>query len=108
MNISLTKAKLFVMRYDISQVSQIQDISHIVIITDSIHAAKYIFDIFIHSYQLQSIAISSNLRKFFNKNNSNFILFWNCPSNNKWPLYLLVDKKSKFHRIDPILPNKTS
>ena len=34
------------------------------------------------------------------------ISFWNCPSDNKWLLYLLVDKESKFHKISPILSSK--
>ena len=36
---------------------------------NAIPAAKQIFDSLIHSYQLYTIAISSNLKKFFNKNN---------------------------------------
>ena len=83
MNVLSIEAELFAIRYDISQTSQMQDVSHIVIITDTIYTTKYIFDMFIHSYQLQSIAISSNLRKFFNKSNSNSISFWNCFSNDK-------------------------
>ena len=68
------EAKLFAIRYSISQASQIQDISYIVIITNTIYTAKHIFDMSIHSYQLYSITISSDLRKFFNKNDSNSIL----------------------------------
>ena len=54
-----------------------------------------------------SITISSGLKKFFNNNLSNTILFWDYPSDNKWPPYLLVDKELKFHKISPILPSKT-
>ena len=50
MNILLTKAELFATRYGISQVSQIQDIIYIVIITDAIYIAKYIFNTSIHSH----------------------------------------------------------
>ena len=63
---------------------------------------------FIYLYQLHIIAIFSNLRKFFDKNTSNLISFWDCPSNDKWSLYLLVNKKSKFHKISLILPSKIS
>jgi len=35
------------------------------------------------------------------------ISFWNYSSNDKWPLYLLVDKKSKLYKISPILSSKT-
>ena len=38
-----------------------------------------------------SIAISQDLKEFFNKDPNNFITFWNCSSNNKWYLYYLVN-----------------
>jgi len=41
------------------------NISKIIIITDSIHMARKIFDPSVHPYQVQSIAILSDLRKFF-------------------------------------------
>jgi len=81
---------------------------HIIIITNAILVAKRIFDTFLHLYQLYSIVISNDLKKFFNKNLSNTISFWNCSSDNKWPLYLLVDKKLKLHNISSILSSKTS
>lgn len=39
-NISLTEAKLFTIRCGISQVTQMQDVTHIVVITNAIPAAK--------------------------------------------------------------------
>jgi len=80
---------------------------HIIIVINAILAAKRIFDMSLHPYQLYSIIISSDLKKFFNKNLSNTISFWDCPSNNKWSLHLLVDKELKFHKISPIFPSKT-
>ena len=47
----------------------------IIIITDVIPATKRIFDTSYYSYQLYSIAISSNLRRFFNKNPNNIVFF---------------------------------
>ena len=108
MNISSTEAKLFVIRCDISQATQIQDITHIVVIINAILATKQIFDLLIHPYQLYTIVISSNLRKFFNKNNNNLISFWDCPRSNKWPLHLFVNKESKYHKMNPILSSGTS
>jgi len=75
MNITSTEAESFVTRCDINHATQIQDISHIIIIMDVIPAAKCIFDTSIHSYQLHSITISKDLREFFNKNSINLILF---------------------------------
>lgn len=64
--------------------------------------------VLVKQLQLHSITISKNLRKFFNKSPNNTINFWDCPSDNKWPPYLLVDKESKFHKISPILSSKIS
>jgi len=50
MNILSTETKLFAIRYGISWASQIQDITCIVVITDTIHATKHIFDTSIHPY----------------------------------------------------------
>jgi len=107
-NVLSTKAKMFAIRCGISHASQLQVITCIVVITDAIYTAKHIFDMFICLYQLHSITISNNLRKFFDKNTSNSILFWDCPSNNKWPPHLQADKESKFHKMSPILSSKMS
>ena len=50
MNVISTKAKLFVIRYSINCVTQMQDIKHIIIIMDTIYVAKHIFDTTIHLY----------------------------------------------------------
>jgi len=47
-NIMSTKAELFAIRYDINQATQLSNINCIVIIMDLLHAAKQIFDWFIH------------------------------------------------------------
>jgi len=70
-----TETKLFIVKCSINHTTQIQDITHIIVITDAIPATKHIFDISIHPYQLHSIAISNNLRGFFNKKSNNLILF---------------------------------
>ena len=103
MNILSIKAKLFAIRYSISQATQMQDVEYIVIITDAISGAKWIFDLSVYPYQLYTIIIFSNSRNFFNKSENNSISFWDCSNSNKWPFYLLVDKESKQHKINPIL-----
>ena len=65
-NITFTEVELFTIRYSINQAVQVQDTIHI-IITDTIHSARRIFDFLSHSYQLQSIAISQDLRVFIEK-----------------------------------------
>ena len=51
-NVTSTKAELFTIRCGINQSSCLDYISKIIVITDSIHAVKRIFDLFIHSFQV--------------------------------------------------------
>jgi len=101
-NITTTEAKLFAIWYGINQAVGITNINHIVVIMDSLHTAKRIFDSLLHPYQIYSAAISHELRDFL-KDANNCIEFWNCPSKQKWPLHALVDKDSI-----PIFPCKSS
>jgi len=75
MNVISTEAELFTIRCEINWAIQTQNITHIIINTDAIPAAKQIFDMSNHSYQLHSITISSDLGEFFQKNSSNSISF---------------------------------
>jgi len=70
-----TKAKLFVIRCGIDQAIYLPNIKRIVIILDSIYAAKRIFDSSIYLYQIHSVAISCKLREFFTRSSNNFIEF---------------------------------
>ena len=78
---STTEAKLFAIRCGINQAISIPHIKCIVVITDSLYAAKKIFNSSLHSYQIHSTTIACELREFFNKYMNNHIEFWNCPSN---------------------------
>jgi len=89
-NITSTEAELFAIRYGINQaairygINQatiISSISKIIIIADSIHTTRRIFDS--SSHLLYAAAISTELRKFFTKNYHNSIEFWECPSHCK-------------------------
>ena len=82
-NVTSTKAKLFAIRYSINQAVQVLNPTHIIVITNTIHSARRIFNSLFHSYQLQLITISQDLRIFFNKNSNNSINFWNCSSSIK-------------------------
>ena len=107
-NLSITLWMVFTIRYRIDQAIKLQDISKIVVITDAIPATKQIFNTSVYLYQLHSITISKNLRKFFKKNSNNSISFWNYPDSIKWSLYSKVNKELKYIKIDPILPSKMS
>ena len=63
--ITSTEAELFSIRCSINQACGQNNISKIVVITDSIHAAKRIFDNNPHPYQLHITAILQELRRFF-------------------------------------------
>ena len=94
-NITTTKAELFMIHCGINQAVTNSDVNYIVIITNSLYTAKRIFDSLVHPYQIYSAAISQELREFFSKDSCNCIEFLNCPSKQKWPLYYSVDKDTK-------------
>jgi len=83
-NVTSTEAELFAIRCGINQVSCLNYMFKIIVITDSIHAAKRIFDLSIHPYQVQAAAILKDLHYFFNRHRDNSIEFWKCPSYLKW------------------------
>ena len=82
-NVTSTEAKLFVIKCGLNQTIQLNNIKCIVIITDSIHMAKRIFDSFIYPCQVQILSISKELREFFKRDRHNSIEFWKCPSQDK-------------------------
>ena len=106
-NVISTEAELFVIRCAINQAIQIPNINHITIVMDAIYAVQHIFDLSVHPYQLQAIVILKELREFFNKNSSNSIDFWDCSSNNNWPLHSVVDKETKKFNLTPLFPCKS-
>jgi len=55
MNILSTEAKVFTIKCGISQAIQIQDVTWIVIVTNTIPATKRIFDMSNHPYQVHFI-----------------------------------------------------
>jgi len=78
--VTSTKAELFAIRCSINQATNSNDITKIIVVTDSIHATRKIFDPSVHPYQVQSAAILSELCNFFNCHKGNTIEFWECPS----------------------------
>jgi len=103
-----TEAELFAIRCGINQASSIDNISKIIIVTNSIHAARKIFNILPHPYQIHTTAILEDLHTFFSKNSINSIEFWESPSCLNWHLHKTVDHESKSSNHTPIFPCKTS
>ena len=71
---------MLTIRCGINQAISKTNVSKIVVITDSIHATKKIFDLSTHPFQNQSMAILGDLCHFFSKDLNNSIEFWECPS----------------------------
>ncbi len=106
--VTSTEAELFTISCSINQACIKENISKVIVITDSIHAAKKIFDSKSHPFQSHTVAILSELRDFFNSNHNNSIEFWECPSRLKWRFYHDVDKDSKSFHPTPAYPCKIS
>jgi len=102
-NVISTEAELFAIRCGINQATHIDNISKIIVVTDSIHAVKRIFDLSVHPFQVQSAAVLSVLCYFFNCHANNTIKFWECPSHLKWYLHNEVDKETKMFIISLLM-----
>ena len=74
-NVTSTEAKLFTICYSINQAIILPQVKKIIVITDSLHAMKRIFDSLIYSYQIHSAVISHKLREFLIESDDNYIEF---------------------------------
>ena len=99
---------MFTIRYSINQATARTNVSKIIVITNSIHAAKKIFDSSSHLFQIQSVAILEDLHLFFSKDPNNLIEFWECSSHLDWHLHKAVDLEIKAFYLTPSYPSKTS
>ena len=106
--VTSTEVELFAIRCSINQACNNENISKVIVITDSIHAAKKIFNTKSHLYQIHILVIFNELRQFFTRCQDNHIEFWECSSRLRWNLHKSVDKDSKSFKPTSILPNKTS
>ena len=73
--ITSTEAELFAIRYGINQACNKENISKMIIVTNSIHAARKIFDNKSNPYQIHSTAILCELQHFFSAHQRNSIEF---------------------------------
>jgi len=74
-NITYIKVELSAIRCGLNQAFCLANIEHIVVITNSIHVVNKIFDLFIHLYQIQTLAIFKEIREFFKRNHHNYLEF---------------------------------
>ena len=75
LNVTSTKAELVAIRYNINQATNIDYISKIIIIMDSIHVAKKIFNLSSHSFQKHAVVILREFCSFFSYHPNNYIEF---------------------------------
>jgi len=107
-NITSTKAEFFAIRCSINQAAYLQDISKIIVVMDSIHVAKKIFDPFLNMLQKQAALILNDLRKFFNHHHENTIKFWEYPRKSNWKLHKIINIETKSFNLTPLFLNKNS
>jgi len=103
--VTSTEAELFAIRCGINQACGKNNISKIIIVSNSIHTAKRIFESGPYPYQLHMTSILQELRRFFDKDQINSIEFWKCPSCLNWRLHQTVDKDSKSFNSQLMLPS---
>ena len=107
--ITSTKAKFFAIRCSINQAAHLQDISKIIVVMDSIHVVKKIFDSFLNMLQKQTALILNDLRKFSNYHHKNTInKFWECPSKSNWKLHKIINIETKSFNLTSLFLNKNS
>ena len=78
--VTSTEAELFAVRCGINQATNFDNVSKIIVVTNSIHIARKIFKLSVYLYQVQSIAILSDLCNFFKYYETNSIKFWEYSS----------------------------
>ena len=107
-NVTTTEAKLFAIWCGINQAVANFNPNHIVVITNSLHAARRIFNFSVHPYQIYSAMISQELREFFSKDAYNHIKFRDCSTKQQWLLHYSVDKETKNMVFILLFPYKSS
>ena len=91
-------AELFAIRLGVVKTTSF-DVKYIIIITDSLTAARRAVDTSVHSGQAHSLAIVQALRGFFTNHPDRSIHFWDCPSKAQWSLHFLAHKDATSTKI---------
>ena len=107
-NIMSTEAELFAIRCGINQAINSTGISKIIIIMNSIHTAKKIFNTSLHPFQIHAAAILKELCLFFSCSQENSIEFWKCLSRCNWSLHKVINKETKLFNPVPLFSCKSS
>ena len=105
-NITSSEAEFFAIRCGINQATHLHGISKVIVVTDSIHVVKKIFDPSSHLLQKHVAFILNDLREFFTHHQENTIKIWECLSKSKKNLHKKVDMETKLFNLILLLPNK--
>jgi len=87
---------------------EIDNIHDIMVITDSITAARKNLKSKVDPLQNMFISLAAIVKTFLSKDGSNKIRFWYCPSRAEWPRHKLVDDQVKASSCAPTFPSKES
>jgi len=87
---------------------KIDSVHDIMVITDSIAAAKKILESKVDPLQNMFIPLASAIKTFLSKDGRNKIRFWYCPSKAEWPRHKLIDDQVKASSCAPTFPSKES
>ena len=107
-NVTSIEAELMAIRLGLIPAIEEENVHNIIVITDSIAAAKKVFESKTDPLQNMFILVTSAIDSFFRKDGRNKIQFWFCPSKAKWPKHKLVDDQVKADKCAPIFPSKES
>jgi len=107
-NVTSIEAELMAICLGLIPAMEEENVHNIIVITDSIAAAKKVFKSKTDPLQNMFILLTSAIDSFFRKDGRNKIQFWFCPSKAKWPKHKLIDNQVKANNCAPIFPSKES
>jgi len=105
-NVTSIEAELMAIHLGLIPAMEEENIHNIIVITDSIAAAKKVFESKTDPLQNIFIPVTLAIDFFFRKDGRNKIEFWFCPSKAKWPKHKLIDDQIKASNCAPIFPSK--
>jgi len=105
-NVTSIEAKLMAICLGLIPAIEEENVHNIIIITNSITAAKKAFESKTDPLQNMFILVTLAIDSFFRKDGRNKIQFWFCPSKAKWPKHKLVDDQVKADNCTPVFPSK--
>jgi len=90
-NVTLIEAELMAIHLGLIPTIEEENVHNIIVITNSIAAAKKMFESKTDPLQNMFIPVTLAINSFFRKDGRNKIQFWFCPSKTKWPKHKLID-----------------